>query len=178
MLFRSSGTRVQVNGSGSTVQICTTDGSQTAWWEFDKTGKLTAPGEIWTKSGDGINGIAFSPNGTDMPGYIKVDGGSNMVAGASGNFSVKSFNHDRIYITDTDSTFSATRDVKLTAETGNVVVNAQGAIWHFASAEPGEYHIEFPNGRKQVDAWTGNIDTAGGYINFTASPAVGTSGIT
>jgi hypothetical protein len=36
----------------------------------------------------------------------------------------------------------------------------------------------FPDTTVQTTAWTGNINTASGYINFTSSPAIGTSGIT
>ena len=38
-----SGTRVQVNGNGSTVQICASDGSQVSWWGFGKNGQLSLP---------------------------------------------------------------------------------------------------------------------------------------
>lgn len=47
-------------------------------------------------------------------------------------------------------------------------------IWEFNQTGK----IRFPDTTQQSTAWTGNIDTTNGYINFTASPAPGTSGIT
>ena len=47
-------------------------------------------------------------------------------------------------------------------------------IWEFNQTGK----IRFPDTTQQSTAWTGNINTTNGYINFTASPAPGTSGIT
>ena len=49
-----AGTRVQINGNESNVQICASDGSENiAWFEFDKFGTLHLPSTIGDIKRDG-----------------------------------------------------------------------------------------------------------------------------
>ena len=62
---------------------------------------------------------------------------------------------------------------------GNVkigtITNGNGIkIWEFNQTGK----IRFPDASQQSTAWTGNVDTANGYINFTGSPTPVSTGIT
>lgn len=97
-------------------------------WNFNKDGSLTLPGKLWAKASDS-GSIAFTNNGVDEHGYLKVDAGYNMIVNAESNFSVKRAGTDRLAITDTTSDFKAVTDVRF-------VSNLAGSnkTWTFAAS--------------------------------------------
>jgi collagen type VII alpha len=150
-IYLTSGPDVHIAGNGETVIVgrdttanvaVNNDGNVTiqAWngsastWTFDYTGNLTAPNQInanaiTLKNTDDFDQIVFSSDGgTTNNGYIKVDGGTNMVINSAANFSVKRAGQDRISVTDTTSDFMAATNVRIQSnktDTGNT------RIWTF-----------------------------------------------
>ena len=150
-IYLSSGPDVHIAGNGETVIVgrnttanvaVNNDGNVTiqAWngsastWTFDYTGNLTAPNQInanaiTLKNTDAFDQIVFSSDGgSTNNGYIKVDGGTNMVINSAANFSVKRAGQDRISVTDTTSDFMAATNVRIQSnktDTGNT------RIWTF-----------------------------------------------
>jgi hypothetical protein len=120
----SGGSTGLTSASGGIVEINADGGNKT--WSFSDTGKLTTPGEIWAKAGDGIQGLTFSPNGSDASAFIKVDTGQNCLFQANGNIYLRQGFSDRLSISNTNTTLSATNNVRLSA-------NGSGKVWVFGT---------------------------------------------
>ena len=100
------------NFYGNVVVTSGTDADHTKTWTFDNTGNLKLPGVLLAQASD--NGsIIFSNDGANTNGYLKVDGGLNMVVSANSNFYVKSAGTDRIAITNTTSDIKAMSNVTI-----------------------------------------------------------------
>lgn len=117
-------------------------------WKFDTAGKFITPGEIWTKAGDGIQGLTFSPDGTNSSAYIKVDGGQNCMFQANGNIYLRSAGTDRISITDTITTVAGASGV--TIKVPNPLNPLAPKNWAF----DGRGAILFPDGTTQTTGYS------------------------
>ena len=100
---------VSINASGASGALTLTTG-----------GNLILPNVLVAKASD--NGsIIFSGDGANANGYIKVDGGKNMVINSEADFSIKRNGTDRITITTSNTTISSGSNVVLQANSNTVV---------------------------------------------------------
>jgi hypothetical protein len=134
MLYNSGNIASQIlqnrEGFGEPVQISTyqDNDNPAKTWTFGTAGNLTLPGKLWAKASDS-GSIAFTNNGVDERGYLKVDAGYNMIVNAESNFSVKRAGTDRIAITDTTSDVKAVTDVRFVAN-----LAGSNKTWNFAAS--------------------------------------------
>jgi hypothetical protein len=107
-------------------------------WNLASDGTTTLPGKLWARASDS-GSIAFTNNGTDEHGYLKVDAGYNMIIGAESNYYVKRAGQDRIAVTDNDTDLMASRNVKIHS-------NKVGSeyVWNFHD----DGGLTFPSGNK------------------------------
>jgi len=148
-------------------------------WTFDHTGNLTVPGNIGAqgnvfanaiilKNTDDFAQIVFSSDGgTTNNGYIKVDGGTNMVIRSIANWYVSRNGQDKIAVTDTTSDFNAATNVRIQSNrTGSAYT------WTFDNTgnliAPGNISIA---GNVNAGTITGNLygnllSTNGNYAGF------------
>jgi len=164
------------SGTGP-VTITSNDGATDRTWTFGTAGNLTLPGKLWARASD--NGsIAFTNNGVDEHGYLKVDAGYNMIVNAESNFSVKRAGTDRIAITDTTSDVKAVTDVRL-------VSNLAGSnkTWNFAASGiatlPSNSYLETTDINLKVGSQgTVTIRANAATVESTQSWTFGTNGAT
>jgi hypothetical protein len=134
-------------------------------FNFGTDGTLTLPGKLWAKASDS-GSIAFTNNGVDERGYLKVDAGYNMIVNAESNFSVKRAGTDRIAITDTTSDVKAVTDVRF-------ISNLAGSnkTWTFAASGiatlPSSSYIETTDANLKIGSQ--------GTVTIRANAATGES---
>jgi hypothetical protein len=119
------GTSLEVTGSG--VGITSGDGVVSNNWIFAIDGTTTLPGKLWAQASD-AGSIAFSNNGTDEHGYIKVDAGYNMVINAESSFYIKRAGGDRIAVSETLTELSGSVGVVLHASGKSFSIASNGTV--------------------------------------------------
>jgi hypothetical protein len=133
-------------------------------WQFGNTGNLTFPSNLTIGSNPLNPGTVISQANALIS--IATIGTAATYIGWSefeyepGNIALVAFN----------DTAGGAVAIQTGATTGPEAFNE----WIFGA----DSSLTFPDTTVQTTAWTGNINTASGYINFTSSPAIGTSGIT
>ena len=161
-------------------------------FNFGTDGTLTLPGKLWAKASDS-GSIAFTNNGVDEHGYLKVDAGYNMIVNAESNFSVKRAGTDRIAITDTTSDVKAVTDVRFVSNLAgsnktwtfaasgiatlpsnsyvettdiNLKIGSQGNVTIRANAATGEGTQAWTFGTNGATTFPGNISVPGNLSNI------------
>jgi hypothetical protein len=183
MLYNSGNIASQIlqnrEGSGSTIQLSlykdTADPAKT--WTFDNDGITTLPGKLWARASDS-GSIAFTNNGVDEHGYLKVDAGYNMIVNAESNFFVKRNGTDRLAITDTTSDVKAVTDVRF-------VSNLAGSnkTWTFAASGiatlPSNSYVETTDANLKIGSQgTVTIRSNAATVGGTQAWTFGTNGAT
>jgi len=159
-------TNIVANASGIAQQF-----------NFGANGTLTLPGKLWARASDS-GSIAFTNNGVDERGYLKVDAGYNMIVNTENNFYVKRAGTDRLAITDTTSDFKAVTDVRF-------VSNLAGSnkTWEFAASGiatlPSNSYLETTDANLKIGSQgTVTIRANAATVESTRSWTFGTNGVT
>jgi hypothetical protein len=133
-------------------------------WQFGNTGNLTLPSNLT------IGSNPFNPGTVISQANALISIAATGTAATYIGWSEFEYEPGNIALVAFNDTAGGAVAIQTGATTGPEAFNE----WIFGA----DSSLTFPDTTVQTTAWTGNINTASGYINFTSSPAIGTSGIT